>query len=253
MPRKSNLALTSTRSAGARTHIAATTPDTRRDPAAPRRQRTHNVDGNSRLTAIVGIIILPLFLAAFVCGKLAAGGALDVHVAIGLVLAAPIAVKLASVTYRMVSYYRGVAAYRQRGRPSNPRRLLGGALGVIIVLLLGSGLVLIVGPSSAHRTALSIHKVTSYAAVLAVALHLIVHLRAALVLATAELRRHVLKAPGRRARWALVSASLLTGAVLAVMLTSRGSTYAHRYYPQTKVAMVTEHPGIAIASLEVAR
>lgn len=193
MPPTSNLALRSTGPAGAGPHIAVTTPDTRRDAAAPGRQRTRNVEGNSRLTAIVGIVILPLFVVAFITGKLATSGALDVHVAIGLVVAAPISVKLASVTYRMASYYRGIAAYRHRGRPSNPRRLLGGALSVVIVLLLASGLVLIVGPSWAHRPALSIHKVTSYAAVLAVALHLIAHLKAAVALATAELRRHVLK------------------------------------------------------------
>ena len=97
----------------------------------PGQQRTRNLDGNSRLTAIVGIVISPLFAVAFITGKLAAGGALEVHVAIGLVLAAPVGVKLASVTYRMVSYYPGVAAYRVRGRPSNRRRLMGGALGVV--------------------------------------------------------------------------------------------------------------------------
>jgi hypothetical protein len=33
------------------------------------------------------------------------------------------------------------------------------------------------------------------------------------------------------------------------MLTSRGSTYAHRYYPQTKVAMVTGRLGNGFKSL----
>jgi len=203
---------------------------------------TPNVDGNSRLTAIVGTVILPIFVAAFITGKLAASGALSAHVAIGLVIAAPIAVKLASVTYRMVSYYRGVPAYRRRGRPSSPLRLLGGALGAVTMLLVVSGLVLAVGPSSAHQVALSIHKLTSYAAVLALALHLIAHLRAAVRLTTAELRPHVLRVPGRRARLALLSASLVTGALLAVMLANRGSVYAHRYLPHARATIVSQRP-----------
>ena len=68
--------------------------------------------------------------------------------------------KLASVTWRMLNYYRGASAYRLRGTPPVWLRLLGPGLVGATLLLLASGIVLAVGPSQLHFTALTIHKVS---------------------------------------------------------------------------------------------
>jgi hypothetical protein len=180
----------------------------------------------------MGSLILPLFVVAFLTVLQAKSGLLSVHVAVGLVLAAVVGVKLSSVIYRMLAYYRGVTPYRHRGKPASSYRLLGGTLGVLMVLLLGSGLVLLVGPSSAHAAALQIHKLSGYLTVIPIALHLVAHLREALLLGTGDLRRRALTVPGATARWALLAGALVLGGAMAVVLTGHASTYSQRYYPR---------------------
>lgn len=203
--------------------------------------RPRNPEGNARLTAIIGNLILPLFVVAFVTALQAKSGLLSVHVAVGLVLAAVVGVKLSSVTYRMLSYYRGVVPYRQRGKPAGSLRLLGGTLGVLMMLLLGSGLVLLLGPSSAHAAALPVHKLSGYLAVIAVALHLVAHLRDSLQVGTGDLRRRALRVPGATARWALLAGALVLGGAMAVLLTGHASTYSHQYYPGAGAATAKAH------------
>jgi hypothetical protein len=155
---------------------------------------------------------------------------ITLHVVIGLVLLGPALVKLASVTYRMVSYYRGVSEYRQRGKPAGGLRLLGGALAVLLLLLLASGLVLILGPNGAHSAARAIHVVTAYLIVLLLIAHLANHLLQAARLASADTRpRTAIR--GARSRWLTLLVSLALGGVLALLLGGRSSTYMQHYYP----------------------
>ena len=230
-------------STGARHRFARPPRRRSRSLERSRDHAAHNPEGNSRLTAMLGDLILPLFVVAFITALQAKSGLLTVHVAVGLVLGGLVGVKLASVTYRMAAYYRGVAVYRKRGRPANYLRLLGGSLGVLCVMLFGSGVVLLMGPSSLHSSALAVHKATGYLTVVAIVLHLIAHLRSALAIGTGDLRRRALSVPGARARWSLLASTLAIGAVIAVLLTSHASTYAHRYYP---------HPSLRTAGKSLA-
>jgi hypothetical protein len=189
-----------------------------------------NPDGNSRLTGISASFLLPLFLFEVVTVVLGVKSVITLHVVIGLILLGPALLKLASVTYRMVSYYRGVAAYQQRGRPTVGLRLLGAALGVLFVLLMASGLVLIVGPNGAHGPARAIHVVTAYLVVLLLAVHLAIHFLPAVRLASAEMRPRT-AVRGARFRWLVLLVCLAAGGALALFLGGRGSTYLHQYYP----------------------
>jgi hypothetical protein len=207
---------------------AQPTPAARR--AEARRSARRDPDGNARLTGISASLLLPLVLLEVVTVVLGVKSVITLHVVIGLVLVGPVLLKLASVTYRMVSYYRGVSEYQQRGRPSVWRRLLGGALGGFFVLLLASGLVLIVGPSAAHSAARSIHVVSACLVVVLLVAHLSIHLRTAARLASADVRPRS-RVRGASSRLIALLASLAIGGALALLLGGHGSTYLHHYYP----------------------
>jgi hypothetical protein len=202
-----------------------------REAAPPRPPDKRNADGNTRLTGMSASFVLPLFLIEVATVVLGVKSVITLHVAVGLLLLGPVLLKLASVTYRMVSYHRGVNEYRQRGKPAVAPRLLGGALAVLVVLLLASGLVLILGPNAAHGAARAIHIVTAYLVVLLLIVHIASHFRTAARLASADIRRRAAPAPGARSRWLALLASLAIGGTLALLLGGRGSTYLHHYYP----------------------
>lgn len=187
-----------------------------------------DADGNSRLTALLGATVLPLFFAAWLSGKLGGPSLITAHITISLLFLAPMAAKLVTVTYRMVSYYRGVGAYRRRGRPAGRLRLLGAALGVAVVVMLASGLVMLVGPVSAYRAAKSIHSLSAWIAIVALALHLVWHLRETRHLVVADLRSGSPQADSRRLRLAAVGAVVLVGAILALALFQQASTIRQR-------------------------
>lgn len=130
----------------------------------------------------------------------------------------------------MLNYYRGASAYRLRGTPPVWLRILGPGLVGATLLLLASGIVLAVGPSQLHFTALTIHKVSFYVALLAVAAHLYGHLAEAIRVAARGLaRRHPNLPPSARLAGGAVITSLLLGAMLAVILAGRAAPYIHHY------------------------
>jgi hypothetical protein len=172
---------------------------------------------------------------------------ITLHVAVGLALLGPVLLKLASVGYRMASYYRGTRGYAQRGRPAVGLRLLGGALTLSVMLMLASGLVLIVGPSGAHTAARSVHVVSAYVVVLLLIGHLAIHLRPAARMAWADIRPRTPKVRGARSRRLALLVSLILGGVLALLLGGRGATYLHHYYPgySAHQSSISAHPVVA--------
>ena len=187
------------------------------------------VEANARLTAAAGIVILILLIAELVTVVLGAAGVLSLHVAIGLILVPPVLVKLASTTWRMVNYYLGAAAYVHRGPPRRLDRVLAPILSVAIMLVLTSGVTLLLGPSSIHQTALQVHKVTFYLALLLVFAHLALHLIQALRLLARDRTNHPGSALAVRARWTAILATVLVGALLALALAGHAEPYLHHY------------------------
>ena len=221
---------------------SATEPQCSPRPPAPTRGRitavtgrhraaSANAETNARLTATTGIVLLILLASELATVVLGVGSHLALHITIGLLLVPPVLLKLASVTWRMLSYYRGVGAYRLRGTPPMWLRVLGPGLVAATLLLLASGLVLAVGPSQLHSTALSIHKLSFYVTLLAVAAHLYGHLAEAIRLAARGLarRRPNLPSSARLAGSAVIT-SLLLGAALAVILAGQAAPYLHHYH-----------------------
>lgn len=221
--------------------------DANRIPArgrlCPRRGRAHRlhrpavrlkppsrVEANARLTGTAGIVVLILLIAELVTVVLGAASVLSLHVAIGLILVPPVLVKLASTTWRMVNYYVGAAAYTHRGPPPTLARILGPILSLAIVLVVISGIALILGPSSIHHSALQVHKVTFYLALLLIVVHLAMHLTKAVRLLARDWVNRRGPALLTRARWTAIVGSIVLGALLALALAGHAEPYLHHYY-----------------------
>lgn len=125
-------------------------------------------DGNERLTAMTGAVLL-LLLGAEGVTILAKRQLLTVHFFIGMLLVGPVLLKLGSTVYRFFKYYTGSAPYVRKGPPVMLLRLLGPVVIATSVAVIGSGVALaFTGPNQlwifAHKAsfvlwfgAMSIH------------------------------------------------------------------------------------------------
>jgi hypothetical protein len=185
--------------------VTATAAETR---VRYRRSLLGGADGNARLTALTGALLL-LLLAIESATIPFLGALLSVHVFVGLLLLGPVALKLASTGYRFARYYGGAREYVALGAPVLLMRVLVAPVLVLSTLtLFGTGVALVAIP---HRGAvLGLHKASFVVWVGAFGLHVLAYgLRAA--------RRLVARAPrGELARLALVLAALAAGVLVAV-------------------------------------
>ena len=89
-----------------------------------RRVERQNPDGNERLTAAVGLVLVVLTVVEL--GTLLFGlhQFLSLHVFVGFVLIPPVLLKLASTGWRFTRYYTRSEPYRLKGAPQLAMRLL---------------------------------------------------------------------------------------------------------------------------------
>jgi hypothetical protein len=103
--------------------------------------------GNRRLTALLGAVLLVMLLAEYATLLLGLERTLPIHIAIGVALIPVVALKLASTGWRMIRYYTHAPRYRKEGPP---RPLLRGLAPVVVgatFAVLGSGVGLVLaGP-----------------------------------------------------------------------------------------------------------
>ncbi len=133
------------------------------------------VDGNERLTALTGVMLIVL-LAALGVTIVRIGQLLWLHLFLGLVLLGPITLKLLSTGYRFLRYYTASPRYRHRGPPAAPLRMLAPLVVLCTLTVFASGVVLLyLGPSS-RRPLVLIHKASFIAWAAVTALHIIGHL-----------------------------------------------------------------------------
>ena len=104
-----------------------------------RRIRRFDPDGNDRLTSSAGLVLAVLSAAEIATLLIGLPLTLAWHVAIGLMLLPPIALKLASTGWRFIRYYTGNAAYRGKGAPQLAMRLLAPVLVFFTIAVFGSG------------------------------------------------------------------------------------------------------------------
>jgi hypothetical protein len=170
------------------------------------------VEGNERLTATTGVVLLAL-LAAEGATILFLRPLLQVHVFVGMLLIPPVALKLATVGWRFVRYYAGDPRYRLEGPPRLLMRVVvAPALVVSTAVLLGTGVALLVaGP--AGGVLLGLHKASFVLWLGAMSVHVLAYVTRLPRLAWADLRRRRLRQA--RLRLGAVGAALIGGAALA--------------------------------------
>jgi len=115
-------------------------------------------DGNEALTSAVALILTVLLIAEGIT-ILRIGGLRNEHMFIGMALIPPVLLKLGSTGYRFARYYLGTRAYREKGPPLLPLRLLAPVLVLMTVTVFASGVALmIVGHKS--NALFTLHKVS---------------------------------------------------------------------------------------------
>lgn len=153
-------------------------------------------------------------------------GLVSAHMFIGFVLIPPVALKLGSTGYRMVSYYIGVRAYRLNGPPLLPLRLMAPVLVASTIAVLASG-VLLLAAGHKSNAVLTIHKVSFIVFGVVLAIHSLAYApRVVRSMRTdwGDARRQAV--PGAGARAMLVAAAVGGGTALALSLLPTIHAYA---------------------------
>ncbi|HEX6450984.1 MAG TPA: hypothetical protein VF060_16150 [Trebonia sp.] len=211
----------------------AQAPQPSRQPGQPETaRRSGGAEGNERLTAITGAVLLVL-LAVEGFTILRIGRLLTLHFFLGMLLLGPVALKGGSVIYRFARYYSGSAPYRRKGPPAPLLRLLGPVIVLLTACVFGSGVMLAV-VGSRQGPWLLLHKGSFILWFGAMAIHVLAYVPRLPRLLAAEARgaapaeggrhrggRYAHRAAealgGRGTRLALLTASLLCGLVIALL------------------------------------
>ncbi len=132
-------------------------------------------DGNTRLTALTGTVLL-ILLAVLGITIIRIGQLLWLHLFLGVLLVGPVALKLASTGYRFTRYYTANPAYRRAGPPHPAMRALGPVVILTTLAVFFTGLLLLVdGPGSPGILRLA-HKLSFFLWLAAMGLHVLGHL-----------------------------------------------------------------------------
>jgi hypothetical protein len=197
-------------------------------------------EGNERLTALTGTVLL-ILLAAEGLTILRIGRLLTLHVFLGMLLLGPVTLKAGSVIYRFGRYYTGSEPYRRKGPPQPLLRVLGPLNLLLTACVFGTGIMLVITrPSYAGPSQwLQLHRLSFIAWFGLMVIHVLAYLPRLPRLLAAEAQgvtldgdgggagrpgggRHARRAAvrvlaGRGTRLALLAAALLAGLVIALM------------------------------------
>jgi hypothetical protein len=187
---------------------------------SPPAQRSGGAEGNERLTAMTGAVLL-ILLAVECYTIFRIGRLLTLHVFLGMLLLGPLTLKAGSVIYRFSRYYTGSAPYRRKGPPALPLRLIGPIIMLLTACVFGSGIMLAVtGPSYGPPSEwLVVHRISFFAWLFFITIHVLAYVPRLPRLLAAETRgvRAMEVLGGRGTRLALLIASLLAGLVIALL------------------------------------
>jgi hypothetical protein len=190
---------------------------------------TGGPDGNERLTATIGLVLVGL-LVTEAATTLALHDFLSVHIFLGLLLLPIIAVKLASTGWRFVRYYTRNAQYRLKGPPRLVLRALAPLLIASTVVLFGTGVAfLVVGRGGGLL--LSVHAASFVVWGVLVAVHTLAYLHRVTVDGLADWRPRAHRLAGAALRRSVVVATLVAGVLVGLATYSVQSGWlAHRHH-----------------------
>jgi hypothetical protein len=185
-----------------------------------------NPDGNERLTASVGLVLIVLTVIELATLLLGLHRFLSLHVFVGLALLPPVLLKLGSTGWRFTRYYTRAAAYRAKGAPQLVMRLMAPLLVAATIVLFGSGVALGFLHGSSLQLARNLHGPASVAWMILVGVHVLVYLKRALV----STKEDVEPTSRSAVRGASVRNLILAGAVIAGLVVGVGTlTMQHRW------------------------
>jgi hypothetical protein len=185
--------------------------------------RSGGVAGNARLTGAVAVALLVL-LAAEGATIPFIGQLLGPHLFIGLMLIPPVALKLGSVGWRFVRYYTHDEPYVRKGPPPIVLRVLAPGVVLTTIALFGTGVALLfAGPPS--NTLIFAHKLSFFAWVALMSLHVLGHLLELPALASADWRRGPARIGGAATRAGALLASIVVGVALGFVALAVGSAW----------------------------
>jgi hypothetical protein len=182
-----------------------------------KRNRLGGTEGNEILTSAAAVVLLGLLVAeGYTIVDLRA--LLTAHMFIGMVLIPPVLLKLASTGYRSLRYYTRSRAYRAKGPPLLPLRLLAPVLVASTIAVLVTG-VLMLAHEHKSDTVLLIHQASAIVLGVLLAVHVVAYASRVFRSVRADwgaARREAV--PGAGLRGMLLAAALGGGAALALAL-----------------------------------
>lgn len=187
-------------------------------------QAGDGVEGNARLTSATGLVLLVL-LAVEGYTILDVRGLITLHIFLGILLVGPVLLKIASTTYRFARYYLGTAEYVRKGPPHIVLRVLGPLVTISSLAVLGTGIGLIWDRSGGSL--LTAHQASFIVWVSVMTIHVLGHLRGALLETWHELRHG---SRWQRIRLGVVVASVLVGVGIALTLFPSASSWTSQHH-----------------------
>ncbi|MGO9082827.1 MAG: hypothetical protein ACLQDY_28000 [Streptosporangiaceae bacterium] len=186
----------------------------------PRHRRaaetTGGAEGNERLTAMTGAVLL-LLLAAEGVTILRVHQLITLHFFLGMLIIGPVLLKMYSTVYRFFRYYTGAAPYVRKGPPAPLLRLLGPVVIITTVGVLGTGVVLALTGPGHYGPWLLLHKGFFILWFGAMTIHVLWYApRLPRLLAARPADRAVRVLAGARTRYLLLAAALAGGVILAL-------------------------------------
>lgn len=193
---------------------------------------TGGVQGNQRLIALTGILLLALLTAEVLTVPLGVRKLLPLHTFVGLMLIPPVLLKLASTIYRFARYYTRDPAYRAAGPPALALRLMGPFIVVSTIGLFLTGVILLLGGPSISSFWRPIHAAFFYLWLLLIVMHVAAYVPRTWLWTVHDLRAaRAGGAGGGRlgsiARYELVTGSVLLGLALAIAAIPLNAPWLH--------------------------
>ena len=190
-------------------------------------------DGNSRLTAVNGTMLVAL-LAVEGVTVLNVRGLITLHVYLGLLLVGPVLLKCASTLYRFLRYYTGARPYVRKGPPHPVLRVLGPLVVLSSLAVLGTGIGLVYAGPGHRQPLLGLHQASFIIWFVVMTVHVLGHLLDAGSTTWRELRdTHSPAARGRRWRSLAIALSLVAGVGLATAVLPSASGWTSQHYQQS--------------------
>lgn len=190
---------------------------------------TTGVEGNERLTAVTGTLLLVL-LAVEGITILSIEQLIALHVYLGLLLVGPVVLKGASAGYRFLRYYTRSRPYVRKGPPHPVLRILGPIVMASSLAVLGTGIALMYAGPAHEQPWLIFHQGTFVVWFAAMTVHVLGHAVHAGRTTWRELRDPRATRAVRHRRWRAlaIATALVAGVGLATALAPAAHAWTTR-------------------------